>query len=32
METADIQIVEEDRLKAMLEDFKTVKGGEHIIQ
>jgi hypothetical protein len=30
--TADVQIVEEERLIAMLNDFKTVKGREHIIE
>lgn len=30
--TADVQIVEEDRLISMLKDFKTVKGREHIIE
>jgi len=32
IQTADVQIVEEDRLKAMLKDFQTVKGREHLIQ
>ena len=31
-QTADVQIVEEDRLIAMLKDFKTVTGREHIIE
>lgn len=31
-QTADVQIVEEDRLIAMLKDFKTVIGREHIIE
>ena len=30
IQTADVQIIEEDRLIAMLKDFKTVKGREHI--
>ncbi|MCG6909985.1 MAG: hypothetical protein LJE94_07670 [Deltaproteobacteria bacterium] len=30
VQTADVQIVEEDRLLGMLEDFKTVVGREHI--
>lgn len=30
IQTADVQIVEEDRLIAMLKDFKTVIGREHI--
>jgi hypothetical protein len=29
-QTADVQIVEEDRLIAMLKDFKTVNGREHV--
>ena len=32
IQTADVQIVEQDRLIAMLKDFKTVKGREHIIE
>jgi len=30
VQTADVQIVEEDRLKAMLADFQTVNGKEYI--
>ena len=32
IQTADVQIVEEDRLISMLKDFKTVNGREHIIE
>ena len=32
IQTADVKMVEEDRLIAMLNDVKTVKGREHIIE